>query len=292
MTPRKPDFFILGAPKCGTTSLDTWLQSHPHIFLAEKEAHYFNTDHKNRKTTSSPDYLALFENASEEHLAVGETSVRYLYSDEAVTNILRYNNDARFIVLLRNPVEMVYSWHNQVCFSGLEDVRDFETAWELQSERRAGQRIPAGCREAKMLLYGEICLLGKQLQRLYEQCLPNRVHVVLFDDLRDDPDTTYRGVLDFLHVPTDHKPDFVTCNRAKDYYFRALNPIIFGLGKLRTILRIKKSFGVLEWLRKKNGREKTRIPMAPQIKEMLSQYFCADIKLLEKMIDRDLTHWR
>ncbi|MDD9875087.1 MAG: sulfotransferase, partial [Gammaproteobacteria bacterium] len=43
MSAKKPNFFIIGAPKCGTTSLDAWLKSHPRIFTAVKEPNYFNT---------------------------------------------------------------------------------------------------------------------------------------------------------------------------------------------------------------------------------------------------------
>lgn len=291
METRKPDFFIVGAPKCGTTSMNNWLHSHPAIFMAEKEPHYFNTDHANRKITQLPTYRNLFKSVTDAHQVVGETSVRYLYSTEAIRNILSYNEAAVFIVMLRNPLEMVYSWHNQVYFSGLEDIKDFQTAWRLQSKRKLGKQIPPRCPEAKMLQYGEVCQLGKQLQRLYEQVPAERVHVVLFDDLTENPAAAYRSVLKFLHVPDDKKQDFIRYNPAKTYYSYQFNLLLFWLGRLKKKLAISKSFGVLEWLRAHNKRIHKRSPLPKAMKQTLTQYFYDDIKLLESLIHVDLTHW-
>jgi len=85
---KKPNFFILGAPKCGTTSLAMWLSEHPNIFMCPiKEPHYFNTDGLQRIKTLEQ-YESLFTDAKPEHVAVGEASTHYLYSKEAVPRIL------------------------------------------------------------------------------------------------------------------------------------------------------------------------------------------------------------
>ena len=98
--PHKPNFFIIGAPKCGTTSLWTWLVSHPNIFLPlEKEPHYFNTDDARRGVlTSLEQFEALFRDVRDEHIAICEASVWYLSSRTAVRNILQYQPNARLIV--------------------------------------------------------------------------------------------------------------------------------------------------------------------------------------------------
>ena len=84
-----PNFFILGAPKCGTTSLASWLSDHPHIFIPPiKEPHYFNTDDQHRNIRRRLDYEKLFRGVTEKHIGVGEASVWYLSSEVAVRNIL------------------------------------------------------------------------------------------------------------------------------------------------------------------------------------------------------------
>lgn len=286
-----PDFFIMGAPKCGTTSMDEWLRAHPRIYMAEKECHYFNTSHKNRATTDLDDYHRLFAAATDAHLSVGETSVRYLYCTEAVTNILNYNPSAQFIVMLRNPVDMVYSWHNQVYLSGLEPVKDFETAWHLQEKREAGEQVPKRCREIKMLYYGKVCRLGQQLQRLYAQVSPNRVHLIFFDDLQENPRRAYLAVLDFLGLPDDNQQKFKLHNPAKTYRIHCLKNLPLVLGKLKTKLGVRKGFGILTYLTAKNIRVKQRAPLSPQMRRILTQYFKDDIDLLSRLSGRNLNHW-
>ncbi|MEC9341081.1 MAG: sulfotransferase [Pseudomonadota bacterium] len=168
MVDRLPNFFIVGAPKCGTTSLAGWLAQHPNILMSSaKEPHYYNTDFGNRHTHSPAEYSRFFKHPPAVCDAVGEASVWYLYSHAAVPNILVDVPAAKFIVMLRNPVEMAPSLHEQQLVNGTEDVADFAAAWRLQTEREAGRSIPRLCEEPKLLLYGPACRLGEQLQRLY-----------------------------------------------------------------------------------------------------------------------------
>ncbi len=292
---KKPNFFILGAPKCGTTSMNAYLASHPSIYMAKKEPHYFNTDHKNRKIKNLTDYQALFTLANNTHLAIGEASVRYLYSVDAVANILNYEPDAKFIVMLRNPVDMVYSWHNQVYLSSTEDIPDFESAWRLQNKRRQGEQIPPRCGESKMLYYGEVCSLGEQLQRLYTQVSTERVHLIFFDDLAQNPQKTYLDTLKFLNLPDDARQDFTIYNPAKIHRVHflkdALPDVLSWLGSIKIKLGIKHSFGLLEFIRLKNIKTQQRIPLSPQMRQTLIHYFRDDIKLLSKITNRNLDSW-
>ena len=287
---KKPDFFILGAPKCGTTSMDEWLRSHPRIYLAEKECHYFDTTHKNRKVTDLDGYHGLFAEADAQ-LSVGETSVHYLRSTDAVANILNYNPDAQFIVMLRNPVDMARSWHNHIYRNDLENVRDFETAWHLQEKRAAGAGIPNRCREVDMLYYGKVCSLGEQLQKLYAQVSPERVHLVFFDDLKENPARTYRSVLDFLGVSDDNRQEFNPHNLAQTWRLHWLNDLLSGLGKLKTKMGMRKGLGVLNYLAAKNSMLKPPLPLSSHMHQILTQYFKDDIDLLSRLTGRNLNHW-
>jgi len=293
---KRPNFFILGAPKCGTTSLDAWLASHPRIFTAPKELHHFNTDDNYRLTAESSKYESMFAAANESHVAVGEASVRYLHSRDAVANILRYNPAAKFIVMARHPAEMAYAWHGQLVFNGEDDARDFETAWALQDARRAGESIPRGCIDASALLYGEFCCVGAQLKRVYELVPRARVHVILFDDLRDDPAGVYRAVLQFLDAPADHIPPggFAVHNRAKAprKLLRHARHALRPLAKLKTALGVRKAFGVSKRIEKYEGRTQPRAPLKPEFQRALVAHFADDVRRLERLIDRDLSRWR
>ena len=167
---KKPNFFILGAPKCGTTSLAAWLAEHPNVFMSPvKEPNFFNTGITKYLKYSPEAYQQLFTKADLQHLRVGEASTHYLLSKDAVPNILNYvenPSEVKFIVAIRNPVEMAVSWHGQMLRDGQEVVKDFATAWHLQETRAKGLSLPAFSEQAR-LLYGPLCLLGKQLEQLF-----------------------------------------------------------------------------------------------------------------------------
>src|SRR3546814_13335773 len=103
---KKPNFFIVGAPKCGTTSLANWLSEHPSIFLSNpKEPHFFDLDRRKHYKCDLARYEGFFNGVAPTHTMVGEATTGYLRSHVAISEILKYAADARFIVGLRNPVD-------------------------------------------------------------------------------------------------------------------------------------------------------------------------------------------
>ncbi len=213
---KKPNFFIVGAPKCGTTSLAAWLAEHPAVFMSEpKELQFFSSDIRIAHRDDLDHYEAFFRRTSDKHLAVGEASTCYLRSRVAVPAILRYSPSARFIVSLRNPIDMAVSWHGQTVFEARETERDFAKAWALQSERRSGRSIPPHCHEPSSLFYGEVCKLGEQTERLLAHVVPEQVLIVTVDELRADPRNVYLRILRFLNIPDDGRMQFPTLNAAR-----------------------------------------------------------------------------
>ena len=149
---RLPDFYIAGAPKCGTSALYAYLADHPGVAMSRsKEPSYWATDIVKRGATRTLDaYLDQWRDAAPAALR-GEASPHYARSAHAVSGILEATPDARFVLMLRNPVEMAPAWHAQVLRSFDENVGRFETAWRLQPERRAGRRIPPECVDPECL---------------------------------------------------------------------------------------------------------------------------------------------
>ena len=124
---RTPDFFIVGAPKCGTTAMYEWLQAHPDVFVPVKEIHYFGRDLAHRRPeVSAARYAELYEGVGER--IAGDVAVWYLLSESAAEEIHALNPDARIIIMLRRPAEMLHSLHSQLVYSGDEDIEDFEEA--------------------------------------------------------------------------------------------------------------------------------------------------------------------
>lgn len=294
----QPNFFIVGAPKCGTTALSDYLREHPQVFVSEpKEPHFFATDFEKYRITKTPaQYQQLFDSRNES--AVGEASVFYLYSTEAIPNILRYRPDAKIIVMVRKPQEAIYSFHSQLLYTADEEETDFVTAWRLQSDRAQGRHIPKLCREPALLQYAEVGFFGKQVARLYEIFPKQQIEVILFDDFVQHTKETYERVIQFLEVESDRREDFAVINSNKVHKSRFVGQFAAKPPESLTAVALKakkilgiEELGIISTLKKFNTQKSKRDPLKPAFKEELTATFQEDIELLGNTIQRDLSHW-
>ena len=135
MTSPVPGFFIVGAPKTGTSAMWRYLMDHPDVFMsAKKEPHYYATDIVDpivRDPSLGIDwYLSLFRDAGDAKV-VGEASIFYLFSKAAIPALRDAYPDAKILVMVRNPVDLIHSFHSQLLYSGQETEKSFERAWAL-----------------------------------------------------------------------------------------------------------------------------------------------------------------
>lgn len=299
---KRPNFFIVGAPKCGTTALAEYLREHPKAFVTQpKEPHYFSTDFSYYYAPgheSLDHYLELYEGASPTDVAVGEGSVWYLYSRRAAAEIIAFNPDARFIAMVRNPLEMVPSLHSQMLYMRDETEEDLGRAWALREERREGRSIPPTCRVPEFLDYGEAAKLGTQVQRLLETVPEQQVKLIVFDDLRADTGRVYAEVLQFLGLPDDGRRQFEAVNANKEHRTKLIarltqrppRPLIAAATAVKRVTGIKR-LGVLNRLRQSNRRAATRQELSPELARELREYFAEDVALLGRLTGRDLGYW-
>jgi hypothetical protein len=299
---KRPNFFIVGAPKCGTTALSEYLREHPRAFVTQpKEPHFFSRDfpyYYAPGQATLEHYLQLYEAAPADAIALGEASVWYLYSREAIRRIHEFAQDARIIAMVRNPVELVPSLHSQMRYMQDEDQPDPERAWELQAEREQGRSLPRTCRVPEFLQYGKAAKLGEQVRRLLDLVPRDRVKIVVFDDFRADTRAVYAEVLDFLGLPDDGRREFPTVNPNKQHRAEAIARLTQR--PPRTLVRVANAvkrvtgiqrFGVLDRLRRSNRRTATRREISPAFEARLKDYFREDVELLGTLIERDLGHW-
>lgn len=290
---KKPTFFIIGAPKCGTTSLAQWLSQHPHVFFSRvKEPDFFSTDDPPRAISTLKDYERLFRGADSTHAAVGEGSTHYLISNDAIPNILRYTHDSRFIVCVRNPVDMVQSLHEQFIVTGDEHVTDLATAWRLSDDRATGRAVSRWCRSAKRLDYARVCSLGSHLERLYRLVLPEKVHVIVLDDLRVRPRIEYRDVLRFLDLEDDGRSDFPVYNSAKELRYPAVRMMVTAVSKVKHAVGLDlHGLGILTKVNRLNVRTRPREVMPPAVRAELVEFFKPEIVKLSAMLNRNFSSW-
>lgn len=294
-----PNFFIIGAPKSGTTALSQYLKEHPNIFFSRvKEPHFFDLDTSKRLKTDLQTYLALFSEAEPDvHIAVGEGSTGYLFSKVAASEILKFNPNSKFIVMLRNPVELVQAWHSEMYYEGVENISDFESAWRLEPERRHGRSIPKPCWEPKKLFYSEWGKLGDQMERLLSVVPRDRLKIILFDDFVADTKGVYEEVLSFLEVPLDGKKDFETVNESRTLRYAWLQrSLAFAANHFRRMRaasgwKLKWGLGLSQKLLLLNSRPSARKRISAGLHAELANVFREDVQKLSKLLDRDLSYW-
>jgi hypothetical protein len=300
-----PTFFIVGAPRCSTTAMSGYLRENPSVcFSTPKEPHFFSyVCRENPDRDLEKEYLQRYFGHYDptRHVAIGEGSVSYLYDPEAIDRILAIDPNARFIVMIRNPVEMVRSYHMRMVYLLEEDEKDFRVAWELQEPRARGERIPSGCTDPRLLQYAHVARFAQHIERLRAQSSPEQVHVTLYDDFVSQPRQVYLGVLDFIGAPDDGRSQFPRRQPSKLYRSRRLQQVLFKPPKLLTRLvdvdriRALGSDSRLKRLRKaliRRGHITVATPaLDPGMREVLRKAFADDVARLEQLLGRDLGHW-
>ncbi len=291
---RQPNFFIVGAPKCGTTSMVEYLRQHLDVFIPFRELHFFGSDIFRDKKLTEEDYLDCFSKARNEK-RVGEKSTWYLYSKKAASEIKKFSPHAKIIIQIRNPVDMVYSLHSDFLRSGQENIINFEKALEAEEDRRKGLRIPKRTVDSpKLLSYSEIPLYAEQIKRYVEVFGWKQIHIIVFDDLVKDTLNTYREVLRFLDVDDQFTPDLKIYNAA--YPRRSMLLQIFmksfwakkiGRTLLPYITRCIIGQTISHW----NISNKLKPPMKKHVRKRLQKQFEPEVKRLSKLLNRDLSHW-
>lgn len=209
---RNLDFIIIGAQKCGTTSLHKYLESHPELYLLpEKEVPYFsNDDYRSRGWDW---YVKDFFAQAPPGKLWGKSTPAYMTCFEVPGRIHAQMPHTKLIALLRNPVDRAFS-HYKMMVKRKRETRSFSGAVgeKLQpGNLRQDRLLPPGTEDDGYLTMGEY---GRILEQ-YLQFFPRRQLLVLFtEDLEREPGAVVKRVLQFLNVDDG----FVPANLGKHYH--------------------------------------------------------------------------
>ena len=212
----EPNFFIVGAPRAGTSSLWRYLGQHPEVFMtALKEPTFFCHTRPPHGIATLEDYLALFADARG-HKAIGEASPDYFASPESPGLIHGRYPDAKIIIILRNPVDRAYSLYRLSCSLGVERMSSFERALAREEDRLNSERF-----KEKNPVFWRACIYfraafnSESIHRYQQLFSRERVHVLLLKDLKRRPIETMRAVYSFLGVDPQFVPDFDVRNKSE-----------------------------------------------------------------------------
>ncbi len=219
-----PDFLIIGAQRCGTTSLYRYLEKHPQVIGAapSKGVHYFDVHHER----SLRWYRAHFPTRRRRErvgrrAVTGEASPYYVFHPHGPDRVRAAVPNVRLILMLRDPVVRAFSQYQQEYARGFEDAETFERALELEPGRLAGERermlADPGYDSRAMQHYAYVARgeYAAQLEAWRARFDPEQLHVIQAEEFFTDPETVYRGVLEFLGLPVPVRPPQFKAHNAR-----------------------------------------------------------------------------
>jgi hypothetical protein len=299
-----PDFLIIGAPKAGTTAVHAALTQHPEVFMSHpKEPKYWLCDEAPPPDWRGPgdrhsqqewvwrreDYERLFEPAAPGQMR-GESTAFYLWNRGAHRRIAEHLPNVKLIAVVRDPIDRAYSNWQHLWSDGLEPVSDFEKAFALQSER-----VHAGW--APFWRYADLGLYGEQLAHLYQYVDPQRVLVLRYRTVVDDPRSAVDRACRFLgisqgligSIPRDNSRDFVE----PGWRPKVLGPVVRTGAKLGQFVPPhvwrKASAPLVAQL--SGSGEAHRPHLTPEARQRLLPAFEDDINLLSRLTGEDFGDW-
>ena len=205
-----PDFLIIGAQKAGTSAFYELLSQHPSVISRPGEIHFFDVQYE----LGPRWYRAQFPTWRKSGMIVGDKSPYYLYHPLAPVRAHSLIPKAKVIALLRNPIDRAYSQYWMNLRKNQEEL-PFSDAVKVEKERLAGLEdaiLATGItnpfsshRLHSYLARG--CYL-EQIKRWQTYYPPDQMKILLYEDLRDNPEAVMREILPFLGLPEYDRFDY------------------------------------------------------------------------------------
>jgi len=276
---RLPDFIGIGAMRCGTTWLAAMLREHPQIFVPAHFKELFFFDRYFEKGTDW--YVSNFDGRSEDQIA-GEFTPTYMRERETLQRIARTCPEAKLILSLRDPIKRAMSH-----YTFLKNRRSLTSNFHDALFDERFQILKTG-------------LFGEQLEYCLSLFPEKNIHVVIHDDIRNDPRDVLRELYGFLEVDDD----FIPADMSAEVNARhAVRFKLFALTiqRLKLFLRsfvrsrellVKLGFFKLgRGLNKLNAKPAETVEMTPETREILKDYYRQDLQLLNKLLKGRVAHW-
>jgi hypothetical protein len=312
---RLPNFFIVGAPKAGTTSLYSYLEQHAQVYMSPiKELHYFAFEYRLENfskeerpriardmrsleeylrgdmrekrfgalVASWDDYLRVFRNVSDE-IAIGEATPCYLWSESAARNIATRIPHARIIINLRNPVDRAYSHYLHMLTAG-------------STRRSFREQICANLRCEKKQIgslwpFLEFGRYHEQIKRYFNEFPRSQIHISFYEALQREPGLLVSDLFAFLGVDRNftadvshrHNEPRIPKLAGAAYYLKGSHvwPYLRSLAPRPLSPRVRSLL----------LRSRASLAMEPADRVFLTEYYRDDNLKLAALLNCDLSSW-
>jgi len=285
-----PNFIIVGAPKAGTTALYHYLSEHPQVFMSTpKEVNFFSREaiekqglyYSDFKTKNLDSYEQLFFEGVDKK-AVGEGSVSYLFYPDVPQKIKDVIPEVKIIMILRNPLERGYSHYLMDYRLGLVDLSYDEIVYKAVNHEKLNLYYQQ---------YVELGLYYEQVKRYISLFEKKQVRVYLQEDLRNNSEYVIHDLYDYLDIDKSFTPNTDQEHNSFSMPKNSFIQKLYGTGIIRTTL--SRFFPIKLKMILLNGffELKKKPSLSKKTEEYLLKVYQPDIKNLERLIEKDLSHW-
>ena len=292
----KPNFFIPGAAKSGTTSLHELLDTHPDISMSkEKEPVYWNNKLFNEfENLEISRYLNLFE---QEVKIKGESTTSYMYYDNFIKNVKdNFHQPPKFIFILRNPIDRYISHYNWLKGLGKEKRRiDKIIEEERYLDFKEYNDYPKQ--------YYQFGLYYKWISRFIENFGKENIKIVTFEKLISERLNILNSCYEFLGVSKMDSVNFIKSNKTNKVIFPSMYHFLrkssigkmkytsiskyFLPKKIRTKIKSLMKIAIKNWISIESKKE---IMSDKQRKKLRDKYF-EDVMSLKNKLNYDFSEW-
>jgi len=294
-----PNFIIIGPPKCASTSLHFYLGQHPEIYTTKiKETRFFSL-HYNKGMNYYAHYFKDAGNAR----AIGEATPSYSFLPFVADRIKNHFPEIKLILCFRNPLDRTFSsWLMQKGMGkeklSLHDAIEINRSQmdSITLEGEEGEKTwlnsmgNFNADESRLRTYIQGGMFASILKIYCKRFSPEQIKIVFLDDLKNNFDETMMRLFHFLGV----RDDFIVPNKeiVNFHFDRKANKItnkLFGIKVTRFLIDLTPKFIKNKLKRSWKTKEPPKLEMEDRL--YLWEIFKDDIAELEKILNKDFSHW-
>ena len=286
----KVDFFIVGSPKAGTTSLYHYLNEHPQVEMSsQKEPNYFSDlaiQHQQiyyytKRVNQLERYHELFKNKSQ-NMIFGEGSVSYLFYKNVAADIKEYNPKAKIIIMLRNPIDRAFSHYLMDYRLGFV-TESFEDIINKKSSHKNAHLF--------YQQYIEVSQYTKQIERYIKEFNIHQILFIDYEDFKDDAGKVVKRVYNFLGIESGFKAEI---NKKYNTFTMPNNKCIrflYSFIPLRKSLSYLIPQVVINSINNVFFKKDKQSELLSNTRKQLKQFFSEDVKALSLLLNKDFSKW-
>jgi len=276
---------IIGVQKGGTSSLYNWLSQHPQI---EAPNHFKDFPYFSEEKYFGKGFNSLESSYKDSNSIKLMGHVHYIFFKDSLQRLHDYNPKLKLILVLRDPVERLWSSYQYAIQKGLEQdvLRD---AIDKENLRLEGTVL-----EKRELTYFAHSKYLDQIKSLFDVFDRGQVKILLFEDLTENPQEQTKEIFEFLNVTEDFLPNFKHVNKTGKPLSKSLNRFIQKGGGVKSLLKViplKYRTQIRKWIISINQTDSVKTKIEPQINESLYTEFSKDNSEIQNLIQKDLSKW-